>query len=261
MGVLGRTSSLDPAPSLRGPDQLVTRDDRSRREPRDLCGKGLHGRPHGYLGSKLLATWPSCKVVVATRLHSHELEAAAHRALQIAWFTTPAMLDDFAELKDALSPVEGLDAAAIVEAAEHDSDVADAFAKDREVARSAAGSPTEAQGKHAMEGDLVRYTAPSLLMTRTDGVVLEAGGFQPVEAYDVIIANSDPNLERTASKTAAEVLAASPWPLAPVEVAAVLAPPLTPPDTAAAEAELIGLNAAGQAKRITAGNGALYSIS
>ena len=42
----------------------------------------------------------------------------------------------------------------------------------------------------------MRYTAPSLVFEQ-DGRRLEAGGFQPVEAYDVLLANLDPTLERT----------------------------------------------------------------
>ncbi|MGZ9034148.1 MAG: hypothetical protein ACXW25_07015 [Rhodospirillales bacterium] len=42
----------------------------------------------------------------------------------------------------------------------------------------------------------MRYTAPSLVFDGPDGQKLEAGGFQPIEAYDVVIANLDPTLER-----------------------------------------------------------------
>lgn len=205
-------------------------------------------------------TWPACKTVVATRLHQPELEAAAHRALQIAWFTTTDELDTWDALRNVLSSVNGLDSAAIVEAAENESAVADAFAEDLAIARSAAGSPTEAQGKHAMDGDTPRYTAPSLLMTAGDGRKLEAGGFQPVEAYDVIIANADPTLKRYEPGSITEVLERSQWPLCPAEVAAITTPSLEVPDVAAVEAELVGLAANGEIKRTAAGNGAFYGI-
>ncbi|MCX6388144.1 MAG: DsbA family protein [Solirubrobacterales bacterium] len=208
-----------------------------------------------------LATWLGCKSVVAARLNQPELEANVHRALQIGWFTTTLALDEEAPLLTVLEEVDGLDAKATVEAAVNDQEVAEAFAEDRRKARSAQGSPTEAQNKHAMDGDLVRYTAPSLLVTSTDGRQLEAGGFQPVEAYDVIIANADPTLTRHTTETAAEALEASPWGLCPAEVAAILAAPLSEPDVAAAEVELIKLVVAGDAKRVAAGNGAFYSIA
>jgi TfoX N-terminal domain len=63
-------------------------------------------------------------------------------------------------------------------------------------ARAAAGSPTEFQGRAANTDGAVRYTAPSLVFDGPDGQGLEAGGFQPIEAYDVVIANLDPTLER-----------------------------------------------------------------
>jgi hypothetical protein len=47
-----------------------------------------------------------------------------------------------------------------------------------------------------MDGELVRYTAPSVVF-ELEGRRLEGGGFQPIEAYDVLIANLDPTLERT----------------------------------------------------------------
>ena len=205
-------------------------------------------------------TWPACKAVVATRLHQPELEAAAHRALQIAWFTTTDELDTWDALRSTLTTVNGLDAAAVIEAAENDSSVNDAFEADMAIARSAAGSPTEAQGKHAMDGETPRYTAPSLLMTATDGRKLEAGGFQPVEAYDVIIANADPSLKRHEPGTILEVLERSPWPLCPAEVAAITAPSLEVPDVAAVETELVELAANGDISRTAAGNGAFYGI-
>ena len=73
--------------------------------------------------------------------------------------------------------------------------------------RTAAGSPTEFQGKAANSDGAVRYTAPSLIFTHRDGRSLEAGGFQTVEAYDVVIANLDTTLERRPpAEDVAEVL-------------------------------------------------------
>ncbi len=210
--------------------------------------------------TRTLGTWPACKTVVATRLHQPELEARVHRALQVAWFTTADELDTWDALRSTLGNVAGLDAAAIVEAAENDAAVAEAFNADMAIARSAAGSPTEAQGKHAMDGDTPRYTAPSLLMTANDGRKLEAGGFQPVEAYDVIIANADPTLERHEAGSITDVLERSEWPLCPAEVAAITAPSLEDPDVAAVETELVELAANGEIQRTPAGNGAFFSV-
>jgi predicted DsbA family dithiol-disulfide isomerase len=208
-----------------------------------------------------LATWPACRVVIATRLTNPESEAAVQRALQVAWFTTTAMLDEDEPLIEAISEVPGIDAAAIVSKARTDDEVAEVFAADRAKARSADGSPTQAQGKHAMDGSVARYTAPSLLMHDQSGRPLEAGGFQPVEAYDVVIANADPTLTRHSSETPLEVLEASAWALSTAEVASVLTAPFTPRDDAATEQELIVLAAEGRIARKPAGNGVFWSVS
>lgn len=208
-----------------------------------------------------LATWPACKVVVAARLLAPEHEAAVQRALQVAWFTTVADLEQDDELIGAISCVAGIDPAQVVAAASTSDEVDAAFEADRAKARSAAGSPTEAQGKHATDGDKVRYTAPSLLMHDRNGRPLEAGGFQPVEAYDVIIANADPTLTRSTPEGALEVLKDSDWSLCTAEIASVLAEPFSPRDDAAVEAQLIALAAEGSVIRMQAGNGAFWAAA
>ena len=88
--------------------------------------------------------------------------------------------------------------------------------------RRISGSPTAFQGKAARTDGPVRYTAPSLVFER-DGARQEAGGFQPVEAYDVVIANLDPALERQApAEDPIEVLRAFPFALTTAEVSARL---------------------------------------
>ena len=83
-----------------------------------------------------------------------------------------------------------------------------AYEADRRAARSAAGGPAEAQGRAANSDGAVRYTAPSLVFETEDGRRLEAGGFQPLEAYDVCLANLDPTLARRPPATdVAELLA------------------------------------------------------
>ena len=110
-------------------------------------------------------------------------------------FTTTGTLDDPDTLRSALAGVEGLDADAIVDRID-DPEVVSAYEADRTRARAAAGSPTEFQGRSADTDGAVRYTAPSLIFERPDGQGMEAGGFQPIEAYDVVIANLDPALQR-----------------------------------------------------------------
>ncbi|MFL5911565.1 MAG: hypothetical protein ACJ768_13450 [Gaiellaceae bacterium] len=211
--------------------------------------------------ARLSATSPGCRAIVATRLTSPRLEEAALRALQLAQFTTTGTLDDPDTLRSALATVEGLDADAVVGRID-DPEVLAAYEADRARARAAAGSPTEFQGKAANTDGAVRYTAPSLIFESHDGARLEAGGFQPIEAYDVLVANLDPTLERRPpAEDPIEVLKAFPHPLTTVEVAAVMTEHLGVPDLAAAEAALIAATGDGIVQRQPAGDDSLWAAS
>jgi protein-disulfide isomerase-like protein with CxxC motif len=209
---------------------------------------------------RMAATSRACRAVVATRLTAPELELAAFRALQFGQFTGGRPMDDDAAIEAALRRIEGLDAAEIVSMidAQH---VVDAYEEDRSRARTAAGSPTEFQGRSANSDGKVRFTAPSIVF-RQDDRSLEAGGFQPLEAYDVCIANLDVTLTRRDEPQdddeLAELLRSEPHGLTTREVALVMAARLDPPDDAAAEDALIGLVAAGRARREDLGDGALW---
>jgi 2-hydroxychromene-2-carboxylate isomerase len=209
-------------------------------------------RPH--------ATWPMCRVVVAARRLAPEREWGVFRALQLAQFTSTLKLDGPAGIEQALAWLPGIDAAALVAAAD-EPETEELFAADRALARSAAGGATDFQGRSATtpEGE-VRFTAPSLVLAADDGRSLEVGGFQPLEAYDVAIANLDRTLERRpVGEDAAEVLAAFPDGLTTAEVAAVMTPHLGEPDRDAAEDALIAAVAAGAAERRAFGNDALWT--
>ena len=207
---------------------------------------------------RLAATGRACRAIVATRLRSPELEWNAFRALQLAWFTTPLVLDEDAAIAEVLSGVEGLDADAIV-AAIDDPAVEEAYQADRAAARTAAGGPTEAQGRAADSDGAVRFTAPSVVFETEDGRRLEAGGFQPLEAYDVCLANLDPALDRRApASDVADLLAELDYGLTTREVAACMAERLDPPDDAAAEDALIEARGEERAVRRGVGNGALW---
>jgi 2-hydroxychromene-2-carboxylate isomerase len=210
---------------------------------------------------RLSATSPGCRAIVATRLTSPELEEAVLRALQFAQFTTTGTLDDPDMLRSALAGMEGLDADAVVGRIDNP-EVVEAYEADRAAARTAAGSPTEFQGRAANTDGAVRYTAPSLVFEVDDGRRLEAGGFQPLEAYDVVIANLDPGLERRPpAEDPIEVLSAFPYALTTAEVAAVMAEHLALPDPAAAEAALIEATGEGRVCRQPVGDGSLWSLA
>jgi 2-hydroxychromene-2-carboxylate isomerase len=209
--------------------------------------------------ARLSATSPGCRAIVATRLAEPSLEEAALRALQFAQFTTTGTLDDPDTLRSALARVEGLDADAVVHRID-DPEVVAAYESDRARARTAAGSATEFQGRAANTDGAVRYTAPSLVFEGPDGQRLEAGGFQPIEAYDVVIANLDPTLERRPpAEDPVEVLSAFPHALTTAEVAAVTTEHLGVPDVAAVESALITATGEGGVEREPVGDSSLWA--
>jgi hypothetical protein len=210
---------------------------------------------------RLSATSPACRAIVATRLAAPALEEAALRALQFAQFTTTGTLEDPETLRSALGGVEGLEADAVVGRID-DAEVVAAYESDRARARAAAGSPTEFQGRAANTDGAVRYTAPSLVFDGPDGGRLEAGGFQPIEAYDVVIANLDPTLERRPpAEDPIEVLSAFPYALTTAEVAAVMTEHLGVPDLAGVEAALITATGEGHVSRRPVGDGSLWALA
>lgn len=206
---------------------------------------------------RLLATAPACRAIVATRLLDPAREYEVFRALQFAWFTTPLLLDEPQDLEQALARVPGLDVHTILDALEDDQ-VSAAYEADRRLARTAAASPAELQGKTAQTDGPVRYTAPSLVFKR-DHTRMDAGGFQPVQAYDVLIANLDPSLERQpAPPTPLPALERFPEGLVTQEVAAIMTSGNDDPDRDAAEGALVELLDEGAARRVALGDDALW---
>lgn len=208
--------------------------------------------------ARVVATSRACRAIVAVRLTTPDRELAAFRALQFAWFTTPLLLDEDQAILVALETVPGIDAAAVVGAVD-DPRVVAAYEADRAEARTAAGGPTEFQGKAAATDGPVRFTAPSVVFTR-DGARLEAGGFQSVEAYDVCVANLDPTLERREPpEDAADVLERFPDGLTTQELAAVMTRGNDAPDRPAAEAAMVAAVADGRTIRHPLGDDALWT--
>ena len=207
--------------------------------------------------SGLSATARACRAVVAARIQAPGSEWSVFRALQLANFTTGLVLEDDEGLRDVLSLVPRVDGDAIVEALDSDA-VTVAYEADKADSRTAAGSPTELQGKASNTDGVVRYTAPSIIF-QSNGTRLEAGGFQPVEAYDVLIANLDPGLERQPPPaTPRPLLNHFRGGLTTQEVAALMTAGNDAPDRKAAEAALIELVAEGLATRTQLGDDALW---
>jgi predicted DsbA family dithiol-disulfide isomerase len=209
---------------------------------------------------RLSATARACRAVAAASLAHPGSEWAVFRALQLANFTTPLVLDDDAQLGQVLNAVPGIDGTEIVSRLDAP-DVTEAYERDRAETRTAAGSAAELQGKTATTDGPVRFTAPSVVFG-SDGRALVAGGFQPVEAYDVLIANLDPTLHRQAPpETPAPLLEHFEGGLTTQEVAALLTHGNDAPDRRAAEAALLELVASGQAIRRPLGDDALWKAA
>ena len=211
--------------------------------------------------ARLSATSPGCRAVVATRLSAPELEDAALRSLQYAQFTTTGTLDDTETLRSALAGVDGLDADAIVGRIDEPEVVA-AYEADRARARTAAGSPTEFQGKAASTDGPVRYTAPSLLFAGEDGQLARGGRLPTDRGLRRGRRQPGPGLERRPpAEDPVDVLSRFPYPLSTAEVAAVMTEHLGVPDTAGVEAALVAATGEGRVERRPAGDGSLWSLS
>jgi hypothetical protein len=211
----------------------------------------------GDVRTRPTGTARACRAVVATRLTQPEHELHAFRALQYGYFTTADRMDEDAGIARALERVDGLDVEAVVGLLD-DPEVTEGYERDRAEARTAAGGPTEFQGKAADTDGQVRFTAPSLVL-RAGERRLEAGGFQPVEAYDVCIANLDVTLaRRRPPEDVHELLAAFDHGLTTREVAACLAQRNEPPDDERATARLLELVVDGRATRTPLGGDALW---
>jgi predicted DsbA family dithiol-disulfide isomerase len=220
--------------------------------------RGRYGMPFSPAPKqRLSATSRACRAVVAARLASPGSEWPVFRAIQFGNFTTPLVLDDDEMLTEVLRQVPGVDAEALVGAIDSPEVVA-AYEADKHETRTAAGSAAELQGKTRKTDGPVRFTAPSVVFA-SNGTRLVAGGFQPVEAYDVLVANLDPELRRQAPpETPEPLLERFGHGLTTQEVAALLAEGNERPDRAGAEAALLELVAEGRAVREPLGDDALW---
>jgi protein-disulfide isomerase-like protein with CxxC motif len=207
---------------------------------------------------RLAGTGRGCRAVVAARLLDPGSEWRVLRALQLANFTTPLLLDDAESIREALRAAPGVDADAIVDRVDND-EVLQAYERDRGEARTAAGSAAEAQDKTSAADGAVRFTAPSVVFER-NGERLVAGGWQPLLAYDTLIVNLDPAISRTPlPQTAEPLFERFPEGLTTAEVAALLADGPDPTaDFQAAEQALLQLAADGEIMRVALGHDALW---
>ena len=203
-------------------------------------------------------TGRGCRAVVAAGMLDPGSEWTVFRALQIANFTSPTLfLDDSESIREALRDVPGIDA--IAERID-DADVVAAYEQQQAEARSAAGTPSEAQDKTATADGRVRFTAPSVVFRRGADRVY-AGGWQPLLSYDTVLANFAPELERVPPPESPDpLLAHFPDGLTTAEIALLLAEGSDPiPDRDAAERALLELAESGRVARAAAGRDAVWS--
>jgi predicted DsbA family dithiol-disulfide isomerase len=170
---------------------------------------------------RMAATRPACSAVVAARLHADERTTRTLlRALRVQCFSG-ALLDEQQTI-DAAAEVAGIERAAL-RSWRSDPRVTEELEADMRAARAPMPAARVLDHKLANWSGGRRYTCPSYEITRlSDGVTISVPGFQPFNAYDVILANLVPGLvRREPPASAREVLAWAGTPLATQEVAVV----------------------------------------
>jgi protein-disulfide isomerase-like protein with CxxC motif len=203
------------------------------------------------------ATGRGCRAVVAARLLDPGSEWRVLRTLQLAQFTTELLLDDDERIRKALRDVPGVDADRIVDSLDS-AEVTEAYERDKAEARTAGGTAAESQGKTSTSDGPVRFTAPSIVF-RWEDRTLVAGGWQPLLAYDILLANLDPALERTPPPETPEPLFELFDELTTAEAALLLADGPDPiPDEKATERALLDLAAGGEIVRTPLGQDAIW---
>jgi 2-hydroxychromene-2-carboxylate isomerase len=162
---------------------------------------------------------PACRAVVAARLNAAERAEPLLRALRVRTMAG-GLLDD-------QGLIDGAAADAGIEPAElagwlASEEVGAALEADADAARSPAPAARALDHKLGGPKEERRYSAPSYEIHGPGGATIVVPGFNPIEAYEVAIANLDPGLERRpAPDDVGELLDWAPYPLATVEVMAI----------------------------------------
>ena len=179
-------------------------------DPQEYIDKGLTpeklsagfskiARDHGMpidtaLRSRVAATAPACRAVVAARLRAPEAEEALLRAFRIRCMAGE-LLDEESTVRGAAADV-GLDPDALLRWSAEE-DVEAATREDMAAAREPIPAARALDARLANWSGGRRYTCPSYeIVRRSDGVRIAVPGFQPFAAYDVVLANLVPTAER-----------------------------------------------------------------
>jgi predicted DsbA family dithiol-disulfide isomerase len=163
---------------------------------------------------------PACRAVVAARIHAPGTDERLLRRLRmrtmVGW-----LLDDPATIAAAARDV-GLDPDELARWSES-AEVHAALQSDSAAARAPAAAARALDHKLGGPRAARRYTAPSyeIAVPGVDGIFAIAG-YNPIEAYEVAIANLAPSLVRRPKPTSiAELLEWAGEPLATAEVALI----------------------------------------
>lgn len=140
-----------------------------------------------HLRPRMAATVPACRAIVAVRRHAPGLERPLLRALRVLHFSG-WLLDEPETLRAAAerAGVEPEDLEAWLAEPGTEAELRE----DLERARRPIPRALALSHKLAQTDDGWRYTCPSLELERPgDGLRLAVPGFQPLAAYEVVIAN------------------------------------------------------------------------
>ena len=250
------------AVALRRSARLASRPHRADRERRPVRRARLHRAQHGrglhQLSSLRYAVLdhPRARGSVAPGGRAASIAAArvlypgreweVFRALQLAWFTTQLLLDEDDAIRETIATVTGVDGGEIM-AHITAPEVEEAYQRDRaEAPPPRPARPPSYRARRLSRTGRCATRRPSLIIER-NGTRLEAGGFQPVGAYDVVVANIDTTLTREPSPETPEPLFERfPEGLTTQEVAVLLTQGNDDPDRGAAELVLLELAGRGR---------------
>jgi predicted DsbA family dithiol-disulfide isomerase len=174
---------------------------------------------------RMAATLPACRAVVATRLNAPERERGLLRCLRVRNFSGQ-LLDEMDTIVGAARDA-GLDPAELKRWMAEER-VERELREDMRLARRPLPAARVLDHKLANWSGGRRYTCPSYEIVRqSDETRIAVPGFQPFAAYDVVLANLVPDLDRRdPPATVEEVLRWTGTPLATKEVAVVCDIPL-----------------------------------
>jgi len=170
---------------------------------------------------RMAATLPACRAVAAARIHAPERARHLIRRLRVLNFSG-CLLDEPETIERAASE-SGIDPAALPRWTA-EPEVERELRADMAAARQPMPAARVLDERLANWSGGRRYTCPSYEIERLeDGVRISVPGFQPFAAYDVVLANLVPGLDRCPPPGhAAEVLEWAAVPLASKEVATVM---------------------------------------